>query len=176
MSEETRKNFKILDENKKYKVPSKEESLVAVNEWMQKTSKTEYVWAIYQINIRLAQMITSTPNKYTNSYGDEIKKNAIKALSNAQLAQEIYIRDGQKNMEKFNARQGYLRASIGYLKATMTSSYIFFELVKNTNQMSISEALEKEGELALVTDRAIDFINKIIRSDKDYYKSLENRE
>lgn len=173
MDYEKNQLFRILDEDKKYRVPNKEECLVAVNEWMQRTSQTEYVWAIFQINIRLAQMICNSPSKYINNYGDDVKNNCAKALSCAQIAQEIYIRDNKINDDRFNNRQKYLRNAIGYLKATMTSGYIFFELQKNSNSISLEDALTKEGELAIVINSAIGFLNKIINSDKSYYKNLK---
>lgn len=158
-------SYRILDENKKYRQPSKEDCLVAVNEWMQKTSATEFIWAVYQINIRLAQIVANKPSKYKASYGDRTIKYGFDALNYCMLANEIYV-GKELSQDDFALRRKYFKAAIACLRNLMASSYIFLNLNKDADGVELDKILAEQGELAIITSAAIGFITNVMKYDK----------
>lgn len=169
------KLYRVLDENKKYRKPTKEECLVAVNEWMQKTSNTEYIWCIYQITIRVGKIVANKPAKYRPTFGDKVLNDCLYALDSVLSAQQFYVKNGLSD-EDFKKRRAYLDEAAGYLRRLSTDMYLFLELHRDTDGMKYDDLLTEMGEIALISNSAIGFLRKIKDSDTKMQKAAKEKE
>ena len=53
---------------------------MSVQTWKRKLSNAEYIYQVYQLNIRLGEILVNKPQKYKTNYTDEIVKTALGAL------------------------------------------------------------------------------------------------
>ena len=61
---------------------------MSVPTWKRKLSEAEFVYQVYQLNIRLGEILENKPQKYKANYTDEIVKTALSALENVQKNQK----------------------------------------------------------------------------------------
>lgn len=62
---------------------------MSVPVWKRKLSSAEYVYQIYQLNIRLGEILVNKPQKYKANYTDNIIQTSLSALKHVQIADSI---------------------------------------------------------------------------------------
>lgn len=72
---------------------------MSVQTWKRKLSSAEYVFQLYQLNIRLGEILINKPKKYKTNYADEIVRTALSALEDVQIADSIYFTKNSSEQE-----------------------------------------------------------------------------
>ena len=64
---------------------------MSVPTWKRKPSSAEFIYQVYQLNIRLGEILANKPQKYKQNYTDHVVKTAMDALKHLQIADSIYL-------------------------------------------------------------------------------------
>ena len=151
---------------------------MSVPTWKRKLSGAEYVYQLYQLNIRLGEILNNKPQKYKTNYTDEIIQTALSAMKHVQVADSIYI--GQyARADDFRIRREHLLLAKGELQHVATACYIFLEIVRRHDHASESEnekagrvyakIYDQELEIGDLCERCHKLIAGVIKSDSEIF-------
>ena len=116
---------------------------MSVPTWKRKLSGAEYVYQLYQLNIRLGEILVNKPQKYKQNYTDEIIQTALSALKHAQTADSIFL--GKYSREKdFLIRREQLLLAKGEVQHVATACFIFLEIVRRHDLFLFSDEVYRE--------------------------------
>ena len=151
---------------------------MSVPTWKRKLSGAEYVYQLYQLNIRLGEILANKPQKYKQNYTDKIIRTALEALEHTQIADSIYL--GQYTRERdFLIRREQLLLAKGKVQHLATASFIFLETVRKHDYAAESDQAkagrmyarlyDQELEIGDRCERCHELIAGVIKSDNELY-------
>lgn len=118
---------------------------MSVPTWKRKLSNAEFVYQLYQLNIRLGEILTNKPQKYKANYTDKIIKTALEALEHAQIADSIYLGQYTKP-DDYRLRREQLLLAKGHVQHIATACYVFLETVRKHDYAAEGDQ-EKTGRM-----------------------------
>lgn len=150
---------------------------MSVPTWKRKLSSAEYIYQIYQLNIRLGEILVNKPQKYKANYTDEIVKTALRALGHAQTADSIYL-SKYSNEEDYRQRRRHLLEARGDIEHIATSCYIFLEIVRKHDYASQSDRNDRlyaklsdqEMEIGEKCESCYRLLSGVLKSDSETFK------
>lgn len=148
---------------------------MSVPTWKRKLSGAEYVYQLYQLNIRLGEILVNKPQKYKQNYTDAIVKAALAALEHAQIADSVYL--GQYSKEQdYRFRREQLLLAKGEVQHVATACFIFLEIVRRHDHAGEGESdriyarlYDQELEIGELCERCHKLLAGVIKSDGDLY-------
>ena len=147
---------------------------MSVPTWRRDESKTEFLYQIYQLNIRIGQMTANLPKKYHWSYGNDLVNMALKALYSAQRINREY-------MNSINYKESYILRTelcndiITCMDHIGTVAFIYFEICKESPEIKGEKKsrLDKwEEEIGTTTNKINGLIVGLKKSDKERYNDF----
>lgn len=151
---------------------------MSVPTWKRKLSEAEFVYQVYQLNIRLGEILENKPQKYKANYTDEIVKTALSALENVQLADSIYFSRYSSESDYLIRREQLLLAK-GKMQHIATACFIFLEIVRKHDRASEGDHAKASRIAAKIYDQEIEIgdrcetchnlIAGVIKSDNGIY-------
>lgn len=138
---------------------------MSVPSWLRTTSKTEFLWRLYRLNIRLGEIVTGHPKKYRATYGNVLLNSALSALINAQIANGIWMNTGTSD-DDYKMRRRFLRAAKGYTETVATVAYIYLELTAKADGVKQEKILKQEEYIGLECGEIAKMIKGVMDSDK----------
>ena len=66
---------------------------MSVPTWKRSTSKSQFLYELYQLNITVGEIMDNQSKKHKDNYSNHVIKTALYALQMAQTANEIYFMD-----------------------------------------------------------------------------------
>ena len=163
---------------------------MSVPTWLRSQSSAEYLWRLYKLNIRIAEICANKPKKYRANYGDALIKTGLQALQSAQMANDIYM-SKTTPAELYMLRRKRLVTAKGLLANLSTTAYIFLELVKKsdqgaqcydpderqTAQVKADKIGHEEEEIGLACEEITRMISGVIKNDTVIYnKHIKRRQ
>lgn len=139
---------------------------MSVPSWKRKESATEYLWQIYQLNILIAEIIANKPMKYKGTHSDLLVKNALEALTKANIANEIYV---TSELEK-ETRKQYLTETKGLIYNVALLGDIFLELCKKSPKCDDAKCTSQQERIGDKCALCIKLLNGVMKSDRERYK------
>lgn len=141
---------------------------MSVPTWKRTKSKTQFVYKCFELNKEVARIMTKVPKKYRTNYSDEIIKECMEALKHLQIGNDIVVTDKEYLLL---ARTKHFSEAVGILDNVLTISYIFFEMMKENNELR-NDWIDKSEELiGNYCDSIIKMTKRVIESDKQYFIS-----
>ena len=151
---------------------------MSVPTWKRKLSEAEFVYQLYQLNIRLGEILNNKPQKYKTNYTDKIIRTALEALEHAQVADSIYM--GRYTKERdFLIRREQLLLARGKVQHLATACYIFLEIVRRHDYASEGEnekagrlyakLYDQELEIGELCQRCHKLLGGVIKSDSEVF-------
>lgn len=156
----------------------RKEDAVSVPVWKRKLSSAEYVYQIYQLNIRLGEILINKPQKYKANYADNIIQTSLSALKHVQIADSIYLSKYAKPEDYFLRRENLLLAK-GEIQHIATACYIFLEIVRKHDYASegvikmvdrYAKIYEQELEIGEKCEKCHNLIVGVLKSDNELFK------
>lgn len=144
---------------------------MSVPVWKRKASSAQFIYEVYTLNIRLAEIMANKPQKYKANYGDEIIKSALSCLEHLQIADSIYL-SKYSSVEDYNLRREHLLTARGLLNHISTAGFIFLELVKRHDHASEGKPSKKPLSPKEITDAE----ERRRRQEREYKKKLSDQE
>lgn len=141
---------------------------MSVPTWKRSKSKTQFIYNCFELNKEVARIMTKVPKKYRTNYSDEIIKECMEALKHLQIGNDIVISDKEYLLL---ARIKHFSEAIGILDNILTISYIFFEMLKENNELRNDWVDKSEETIGNYCDSIIRMTKKVIESDKRYFIS-----
>lgn len=142
--------------------------------YRRRLSRTEYIWRVRQLTIRVGEIIANKPKKYKGIYSDKIVYLSLNALSEVVFANEIYI----ETSFDYENRRSHLLNARGDLWALLTISDIFLEQIKKSpiakdlQEKRDSKIVKQQFELGREVRECVALINGVMESDKKRYRNL----
>lgn len=141
---------------------------MSVPTWKRTKSKTQYIYTCFELNKEVARIMTKVPKKYRTNYSDEIIKECMEALKHLQMGNDIVV--GNKEYLLL-ARVKHLSEAIGILDNVLTITYIFFEMMKEHNELRNDWIDRSEEIIGNYCDSIIRMTKKVIEKDKLAFNS-----
>ena len=83
---------------------------MSVPSWLRNESKTKYLWQLYHLNIRIAEIVSNHPKKYRATYGDKLINTALDALLEARTGNNVFVSENmpiESQQMSFNSWKGH---------------------------------------------------------------------
>lgn len=163
---------------------------MSVPTWLRGQSSVEYLWRLYKLNIRIAEICSNKPKKYRQNYGDALIKIGLQALQSAQMANDIFM-SKTTPAELYMLRRKQLATAKGLLANLSTTAYIFLELVKKSDQgaqcydtderrktqVRADKINREEEEIGMACEEITRMIGGVIKNDTAIYnKHIKRRQ
>ena len=139
---------------------------MSVPTWRRSESATEYLWQIYQLNLEIAEIVSNKPKKYKSNHSDLLIKNALEALSNANMANDIFV----KTDREFEIRKELLLKARGHIYNVALLGDIFLELCKKSPECDKRKCTKQQERIGSRCATCLKLINGVVKSDKKRYK------
>ena len=139
---------------------------MSVPTWRRSESATEYLWQIYQLNLEIAEIVSNKPKKYKSTHSDLLIKNALEALSNANMANDIFV----KTEREFEIRKELLLKARGHSYNVALLGDIFLELCKKSPECDKRKCTKQLERIGSRCATCLKLINGVVKSDKKRYK------
>ena len=98
---------------------------MSVPSWKRSISKTEYIRLLFELNIRIGEIVANSPKKYRANYGDFLVKSALEALKYAQIANSIFVSSSMTEAD-YNLRRGLLQQARGIVEISQRLDIFFW--------------------------------------------------
>lgn len=151
---------------------------MSVPTWKRKLSSAEYVYQLYQLNIRLGKVLENKPQKYKHNYTDEIIKTALQALKHVQTADSIYLTKYSTERD-FRQRREHLLEARGQIQFIATACYVFLEIVRtrdyaseNEHKQDIARLYDQEMEIGDRCEHCYNLVSGVIKADSELYNKF----
>ena len=132
-------------------------------------SKTEYLNLLYDINVRIGEIVANGSNKYVHSYGDHLIKTGLEALKYCQIANRIFISKNMNNSD-YLLRRSSLYKAIGLLDNISTSADIYLELSLKNSKISKKDILKRQEDIGNLCYKTIEKLKSVIKYDASLLK------
>lgn len=142
---------------------------MSVPSWKRSVSKTEYIRLLFDVNIRIGEIVSNSPKKYRGSYGDMLIKSALEALKYAQTANSIFVSPSMTEAD-YNLRRGLLQQVRGTVENISTVGYIFLEQIKKHDSEESEKIYRREEYLGTTCGEISKKIAAVIKNDRAVYK------
>lgn len=142
---------------------------MSVPSWKRSVSKTEFIRLLFDLNIRIGEMVANSPKKYRGSYGDMLIKSALEALKYAQTANSIFVSSSMTEAD-YNLRRGLLQQARGTVENISTAGYIFLEQIRKHDSEESEKIYRREEYLGRTCGEISKKIAAVMKSDRMVYK------
>lgn len=151
---------------------------MSVPVWKRKLSSAEYVYQVYQLNIRLGEILANKPQKYKTNYTDHIIQTALSALNHVQIADSVYL-SKYSSEDDYLLRRKSLQLARGEIQHLATACYVFLEIVRKHDYASETDEkaaqrkeklYNQELEIGGKCEDCYNLISGVISSDSEVYK------
>lgn len=151
---------------------------MSVPTWKRKPSSAEFIYQVYQLNIRLGEILANKPQKYKQNYTDHIVKTALEALEHLQIVDSIYL-SKYSGEQEYRIRREHLLKARGQIEHLSTAAYILLEIIRKHDYASegpqksdrlYAKLYDQEMEIGDRCEQCYKLISGIIKSDMETYK------
>lgn len=142
---------------------------MSVPSWKRSVSNTEYIRLLYDLNIRIGEMVANGPKKYRMNYGDALIKSALQALQYAQTANGIYMGPSTQETD-YLLRRKLLQQARGLTENISTVGYIFLEQMRKHDHMEAGKIYRREEYLGTVCSEIAKKIGAVMKSDSAVFE------
>ena len=142
---------------------------MSVPTWLQSEARTKFLWRLYKLNIRLAEIVSNHPIKYRATYGDKLINTALTALLEARKGNGVFMNVGTPDGD-YRARRDHLKEAKNCVDAIAPVAYIYLELVRKSDGAKLEKILKQEEEIGLETAE----ISKMLKAVMDNDRKLHN--
>ena len=142
---------------------------MSVPSWKRSVSKTEYIRLLFDLNIRIGEMVANSPKKYRGSYGDMLIKSALEALKYAQTANSIFVSSSMTEAD-YNLRRRLLQQARGTIENISTVGYIFLEQMRKHDSEESEKTYRREEYLGTTCGEISKKISAVMKSDRAVYR------
>ena len=150
---------------------------MSVQTWKRKLSNAEYIYQVYQLNVRLGEILVNKPQKYKTNYTDEIVQTALGALEDLQAADSIYLSKYALEQD-FLLRRRHLLEARGKIEHVATACFIYLEIVRKHDYASqkdrddrlYAKLYEQELEIGERCETCYKLVSGVIKSDMELYR------
>lgn len=139
---------------------------MSVPKWKRGQSATEFLWQIYKLNLDIAEIVANKPKKYKSTHADLLIKDALMALSSANMANDIYV----KTEEDLIRRRALLERSKSFIYNVALMGDIFLELCKKSPSCDKKKMVKQQERIGYACAECLRLLTGVIKSDKNRYK------
>jgi hypothetical protein len=135
-------------------------------------SHIQFLFELYQFNVKLAEICENSPKKYRANYADHIIKTGLKALQLAQYGNSIYLSKATTE-DAFNEREMSFKKAESLVDNIATTSQIYLELVRKCGVPN--EKIAKRQEyIGAKANEIISLLQGVQKSDRERYKKYKS--
>lgn len=142
---------------------------MSVPKWRRKLSRTQFLYDIFQLNIKVGQIVANAPvQKYAHSYGNALIVTAQQAMLHAQTGNDIFVVDDAS----YETRRTQFQLCIGCVNNIATVAYIYLETMRRHDGVKPEKAekmYDWEDEIGDKCDTIINYIQKVMKNDRDVW-------
>lgn len=142
---------------------------MSVPSWKRSVSKSEYIRMLYDLNVRIGQIVMNKPKKYRGSYADMLIKSSLEALKYAQVANSIFMAASTPN-EDYTLRRKCLLQARGMVENIATTSQIFLELYRNADREESEKIYREEAYIGESCGEIVRKISGVLKSDASIFR------
>jgi hypothetical protein len=135
-------------------------------------SHIQFLWELYQFNIRLGEICENSPKKYRANYADFIIKSGLEALQLAQYGNSIYLSKSTTD-EEFLERQMCFKKAESLIDNIATTAQIFLEFTRR-NGVSSEKIAKRQEYIGTKANEIIALLKGVQKSDKERIKKLRS--
>lgn len=136
---------------------------MSVPVFKRKESKTEYLNSIYDLNVKVGEIVANGPKKYINTYGTYLIHTSAEAMKYAQTANKIFMNKNTSKEDYLLRREMLIRAK-GDVENISTIANIYLD-VSLKSKLKKSEIYKRQEDIGLRCYRTIEQINGVMRYD-----------
>lgn len=137
---------------------------MSVPSWKRSASKSEYIRLLYDLNVRIGQIVANKPKKYRGSYGDMLIKSGLEALKYVQTANGIFM-TASTSREDYLLRRQHLLLARGTVESITTVSQIFLEICRKADRESSAQIYREEAYIGETCGIIQKKISGVLKSD-----------
>lgn len=142
---------------------------VSVPSWKRSVSKTEYIRLLFDLNVRIGEIVANSPKKYRANYGDMLIKSALEALKYAQMANGIYVSTSMPETD-YHLRRELLQRARGTAENISTVGYIFLEQIRKHDAEESGKIYRREEYLGTICSEISKKISAVMKNDRTVYQ------
>lgn len=131
-------------------------------------SRTEYIKLLFELNVRMGEIVMNKPKKYRENYGDELIKSCMQALRYAQIANGIFVA-GKSKREDYLLRRRYLQQAKGTVESIATLAEVFLERAKRADREESKKIIKQEMYIGEICAEIQKKISGVMKSDTERY-------
>ncbi len=135
-------------------------------------SHIQFLYEIYQFNIRLGEICENSPKKYRANYADHIIKTGLEALQLAQYGNSIYL-SKTTTEEAFNEREMSFKKAESLIDNISTTAQIFLEFTRKSG-VSSEKVLKRQEYIGAKANEIIALLQAVQKSDRERYKKYKS--
>ena len=137
---------------------------MSVPSWKRSESKSEYIRLLYDLNVRIGQIVANKPKKYRTSYGDMLVRSSLDALKHAQIANSIFM-TASTGREDYLLRRQHLLLARGTVENIATIGQIFLEICRKADKESAAKIYREEACIGETCGTLQKKISGVLKSD-----------
>jgi len=141
---------------------------MSVPPWLRNESKTKYLWQLYHLNIRIAEIVSNHPKKYRATYGDKLINTALDALLEARIGNNVFVSENMSEMD-YQIRRKCLRNAKSKVESIPTIAFIYLELTSKADGVNAEKILKQEEEIGIKCFDIAKMISGVLSSDRKKY-------
>ncbi len=132
-----------------------------------KYSECQYVYDLYQLAIRVGEIVANKPDKYIKVYGNYLIENSLEALKYGQIADRIDLKSN-KSIEDSNKKFTCLKEAYWLIDAISTSCQIFLLQVSKSSQVKEEKIIKEMENIGTLCNNAHNSLLKKLTEDFNY--------
>lgn len=136
-------------------------------------SNIQFLFELYQFNVRLGEICMNSSKKYKANYADFIIRTGLEALQLAQYGNSIYLNKNTTE-EEFFTREMCFKKAESLVDNIATTSQIFLELTRKDGTPN-EKVAKRQEYIGSKTNEIISLLKGVEKSDKERYKKYRSQ-
>lgn len=136
---------------------------MSVPVYRRKESRTDYLNLIFDLNIKIGEIVGNAPSKYLHSYGDHLIRAGCEAMKYAQMANRVYMSKNTKP-DDYKLRRDCLLRVRGIIDNISTISCIYLELSLKSKIKKV-DIYKRQQAMGTMCSTIIQKINGVMSYD-----------
>lgn len=138
---------------------------MSVPSYKRSVAKAVFVHKIFQLNVRIGEIVNNSPKKYKQSYGDMLIQTALKAFGEALSANEIFTHS-KVPIEERTKRIEHLSNARSLCNKVAAIFLIYAELMRKSDSLSNEKAYRWEEDIGTRCVEINTILSGMIKKEK----------
>lgn len=142
---------------------------MSVPTWCRDLSKTQYLYDLHNLSVRIGQIVMRKPTKYRPTYGDRLITDSLNAYRYAYYANSIYMNEDTSEAD-YKKRREALKMALSYVDGLSTIADIFLSLNWDLDGANHEQLNKQYNYIGDATGSIHKMIKGVMDSDTKIFK------